>query len=221
MTSKMRQPRRLIARDDLEGDEAKLAALLAQVPPVRSSNSARARVWSRLNSKRARRPYLMAAISGASLAVAIGLTVRALEPKAIAIVSGEAVVEESRVKARSSARVALAEMVMVDLLPDTELSASTDGDRISIELLAGGIVATPLEGAVPRLRIASRPYMIEGDGVRARMVKIDRSNVEIEVFSGEAVLSTPEGKRRMTAGDKFESAEKIVAAPPAEVGEEP
>src|SRR5687767_6805836 len=163
----------------------------------------------------------MAAISGASLAVAIGLTGRALEPKAIAIVSGEAVVEESRVKARSSARVALAEMVMVDLLPDTELSASTDGDRISIELLAGGIVATPLEGAVPRLRIASRPYMIEGDGVRARMVKIDRSNVEIEVFSGEAVLSTPEGKRRMTAGDKFESAEKIVAAPPAEVGEEP
>ena len=214
MTSSSRQPRRLIARDDLQGDDDKVAALLAQVAPPRSTKGMRARVWARLNTQKPRRPYLMAAISGASLAVAIGLTVRALEPKAIALVSGaDVVIEKSRVKTESSGRVALSELVMVDLLPNTELLASTDEGRISIELLSGGIVATPLAGEAPRLRVASRPYFIEGDGVRTRMVRINETDIEIEVFSGEAVLSTPEGKRRLHAGDKFESAPKMAAAP--------
>jgi hypothetical protein len=226
MTSNRREPRRLIARDDLEGDQAKVAALLAQVPPTRSSANARARVWARLNRSRpSKSVYLIAAVSGASLAVAAGLFLRALEPELIEHISGDVTVAKTtaqgrRITSTGDARLAVGELVMLELSPHTELIARASEDQVAIELFAGAITAIPLHGETPRLSIASRPYTIEGEGVRTRVVRIDRGEVQIEVFSGEALLSTPTGKRRLHAGDKFESRDEVAAveppAPPVE-----
>jgi hypothetical protein len=213
MTKK--QPSRLIERSDLAGDEAKLAALLRGVDAPKVSSSARARVWRRLQRpERARRPFLAAAIGGAAIAAVLVLFVRTLEREPIEVIAGRVAVEElkggtHRIRAAQRA-IIHHETVALDLSPHTELIAAS-GDQVAIELLAGGIVAAPLRGTAPRLAITAGDYRIEGDGIRARVVRADGGEITIEVLAGKAELVGPSTQRALRQGETFSSARSVEA----------
>ncbi len=223
MTSQ-KEPRRWVERNDLEGDPAQAAALLRQVGETRSRPGARARVWSRLQRPaRSRRPLAMAAIAGAGLAVILGLALRTLETPVVEVVAG---LDRVKVEARagSEARVVRAShggasiviggLARVDLLPDTELIATTRAHEVAIELIAGGIVATPLEGELATVRVSAQPYSIEGERLEARVVRVGTQDVEVEVIAGDAEVTGPSGGRRLRAGEVFGSAPTTAALTP-------